>query len=174
MTPETEPAQEARTVTTTCYMCACRCGIRVHLQGGQIRYIDGNPDHPVNKGVLCAKGSAGIMQHLSPARLTAPLKRVGPRGSGEFVTISWDEALETVTARLRHIRATYLQDWLADPAFPLTWRLQRDRAGSGALGDLGAHIVDLAQYLAGEPVTGVTALTVTFVGERPQIGRAHV
>ena len=106
MTPETEPAQEARTVTTTCYMCACRCGIRVHLQGGQIRYIDGNPDHPVNKGVLCAKGSAGIMQHLSPARLTAPLKRVGPRGSGEFVTISWDEALETVTERLRHIRAT--------------------------------------------------------------------
>jgi anaerobic selenocysteine-containing dehydrogenase len=106
MTTPTEPVQEARTVTTTCYMCACRCGIRVHLQGGQIRYIDGNPDHPVNKGVLCAKGSAGIMQHLSPARLTAPLKRVGPRGSGEFVTISWDEALATVTERLRHIRAT--------------------------------------------------------------------
>ncbi|MDB5360517.1 MAG: formate dehydrogenase [Rhodospirillales bacterium] len=106
MTAETEPTEEARTVTTTCYMCACRCGIRVHLQGGQIRYIDGNPDHPVNKGVLCAKGSAGVMQHLSPARLTAPLKRVGPRGSGEFVTISWDEALETVTERLRHIRAT--------------------------------------------------------------------
>ena len=106
MTTPAEPVPDARTVTTTCYMCACRCGIRVHLQGGQIRYIDGNPDHPVNKGVLCAKGSAGIMQHLSPARLTAPLKRVGPRGSGEFVTISWDEALETVTKRLRHIRAT--------------------------------------------------------------------
>ncbi|HLZ64892.1 MAG TPA: molybdopterin oxidoreductase family protein [Aliidongia sp.] len=106
MKREAEPDQEARTVTTTCYMCACRCGIRVHLQGNQVRYIDGNPDHPVNKGVLCAKGSAGIMQHLSPARLTAPLKRVGPRGSGEFVTISWDEALATVTERLRHIRAT--------------------------------------------------------------------
>src|SRR6202042_2568580 len=61
--------------------------------------------------------------------------------------------------QLRHVRATYLQDWLADPAFPLTWRLQRDRAGSGALGDLGAHIVDLAQYLAGEPLTGVSAIT---------------
>jgi predicted dehydrogenase len=73
---------------------------------------------------------------------------------------------------LRHVRATYLQDWLADPAFPLTWRLQRDRAGSGALGDLGAHIVDLAQYLAGEPVTGVSAITATFVGERPLPGRA--
>ena len=46
-------------------MCACRCGIRVYLKDGQVKYIDGNPDHPTNKGVLCAKGSAGIMQHLS-------------------------------------------------------------------------------------------------------------
>ena len=79
--------------TTTCYMCACRCGIRVHLKDGRVRYIDGNRDHPVNKGVLCGKGSAGIMQHYSPARLRAPLLRVGPRGSGEFKEISWDEAL---------------------------------------------------------------------------------
>ncbi|GFN08499.1 hypothetical protein Smic_70550 [Streptomyces microflavus] len=50
---------------------------------------------------------------------------------------------------LRHVRASYLQDWLVDPASPLTWRLKREHAGSGALGDLGAHIVDLAQYLAG-------------------------
>ncbi len=56
--------------TTTCYMCACRCGIKVHLRDGRIRYIEGNRDHPVNKGVLCAKGSAGIMSHYSPARLT--------------------------------------------------------------------------------------------------------
>ena len=46
---------------TTCYMCACRCGIKVHLQGGDIRYIQGNPNHPVNRGVLCAKGSAGMV-----------------------------------------------------------------------------------------------------------------
>ena len=44
--------------TTTCYMCACRCGIKVHLKNGDIRYIEGNRDHPVNRGVLCAKGSA--------------------------------------------------------------------------------------------------------------------
>src|SRR5215207_8179392 len=60
---------------TTCYMCACRCGIRVHLRNGEIRYIDGNPDHPINKGVICAKGSSGIMKQHSPARLTRPLKR---------------------------------------------------------------------------------------------------
>jgi anaerobic selenocysteine-containing dehydrogenase len=45
--------------TTTCYMCACRCGIKVHLKDGRVRYIEGNPDHPVNRGVLCGKGSAG-------------------------------------------------------------------------------------------------------------------
>src|SRR6202040_1953795 len=45
--------------------------------------------------------------------------------------------------QIRHVRASYLQDWLVDPSFPLTWRLQRERAGSGALGDLGAHLVDL-------------------------------
>ena len=85
------------TKTTTCYMCACRCGIKVHLRDGQIRYIEGNKDHPVNKGVLCGKGSAGIMQHYSPARLTKPLKRKGPRGSGEFEEIEWDEALKIVS-----------------------------------------------------------------------------
>ncbi|MEW1719982.1 Gfo/Idh/MocA family oxidoreductase [Streptomyces sp. NPDC093109] len=73
---------------------------------------------------------------------------------------------------LRHVRVTYLQDWLADPAAPLTWRLDRERAGSGALGDLGAHIVDLAQFLAGEPIAGVSALSETFVRERPVLSGA--
>ncbi len=91
---------------TTCYMCACRCGIDVHLKDGKIRYIEGNRDHPVNRGVLCAKGSAGIMQHYAPARLRAPLKRVGPRGSGQFQEISWEEALATATEWLAHVRHT--------------------------------------------------------------------
>ena len=90
---------------TTCYMCACRCGIKVHLKDGGIRYIEGNRDHPVNRGVLCAKGSAGIMQHYSPARLRKPLRRVGPRGSGEFEEIEWEEALATAVEWLSAIRA---------------------------------------------------------------------
>ena len=89
---------------TTCYMCACRCGIKVYLQDGSIRYIQGNRDHPVNKGVLCAKGSAGIMTQNSPAKLTKPLKRVGPRGSGEFEEIEWEEAMETASSWLLKIR----------------------------------------------------------------------
>ena len=89
---------------TTCYMCACRCGINVHMRDGKVRYIEGNRDHPVNKGVLCAKGSAGIMQHYSPARLRAPMKRVGERGSGKFEEISWDEAYEIAAGWLKPIR----------------------------------------------------------------------
>jgi anaerobic selenocysteine-containing dehydrogenase len=85
-------------------MCACRCGIDVHLKDGKVRYIEGNRDHPVNRGVLCAKGSAGIMQHYAPARLRAPLLRTGPRGSGEFKEISWDDALELATGWLDGVR----------------------------------------------------------------------
>jgi anaerobic selenocysteine-containing dehydrogenase len=97
------PGDEVK--TTTCYMCACRCGIKVWLSDGRIRYIQGNPTHPVNRGVLCAKGSAGIMQHYSPARLNKPLLRVGERGTGEFREIEWDEALRIATDWLAAIRA---------------------------------------------------------------------
>ncbi|NUU21992.1 MAG: Gfo/Idh/MocA family oxidoreductase [Streptomycetaceae bacterium] len=69
--------------------------------------------------------------------------------------------------QVRHVRARYLQDWLADPGAPLTWRLDADAAGSGALGDIGSHIVDLAQYLTGQRITSVFGATETFVRERP-------
>ncbi|MHA1600636.1 MAG: molybdopterin-dependent oxidoreductase, partial [Alphaproteobacteria bacterium] len=101
---ETSPKVADEVKCTTCYMCACRCGIRVHLQGDKIRYIEGNPDHPINRGVLCAKGSAGIMQHNSPARLRKPLLRVGERGAGEFREIEWGEALKIATEWLGETR----------------------------------------------------------------------
>jgi anaerobic selenocysteine-containing dehydrogenase len=91
---------------TTCYMCACRCGINVHLKSGKVTYIEGNRDHPVNRGVLCAKGASGIMQVTAPSRLRAPLRRVGPRGSGAFEEISWDEALGLAVQWLGPLRAT--------------------------------------------------------------------
>jgi len=89
---------------TTCYMCACRCGIDVHVASGKVRYIEGNRDHPVNKGVLCAKGAAGIMQITAPSRLRTPLRRVGPRGSGAFEAISWDEALALAVSWMKPLR----------------------------------------------------------------------
>ena len=96
------------TRNTTCYMCACRCGIRVTLRDGEVRYIQGNPDHPLNKGVICAKGASGIMKQYSPARLTRPLKRKegAARGDSEFEEISWDEAFDMMEQRLKKLRAT--------------------------------------------------------------------
>jgi anaerobic selenocysteine-containing dehydrogenase len=92
---------------TTCYMCACRCGIRVHLRDGEVRYIEGNPDHPLNQGVICAKGSSGIMKQYSPGRLTKPLRRVpgAERGTSQFEEISWGQAFDLLAERLRKIRA---------------------------------------------------------------------
>ncbi|WP_306144348.1 molybdopterin oxidoreductase family protein [Roseibium sp. MMSF_3412] len=101
---DTSPKVSDEVRKTTCYMCACRCGINVHLKDGKVAYIEGNRDHPVNKGVLCAKGSSGIMQVNAPSRLRAPLKRTGPRGSGEFQEISWDEALELAKSWLEPVR----------------------------------------------------------------------
>jgi len=93
---------------TTCYMCACRCGIRAHLRDGELVYIDGNPEHPLNQGVICAKGSSGIMKQKSPARITQPLlrKKGSDRGAGEFEVIDWETAFGILTERLAKIRAT--------------------------------------------------------------------
>ncbi|MEO8557451.1 MAG: molybdopterin-dependent oxidoreductase [Rhodospirillales bacterium] len=98
------PAVSDEVKTTTCYMCACRCGIKVHLKDGRIRYIEGNRAHPINKGVLCGKGAAGIMNHYSPARLQKPLLRIGERGAGDFKEIEWEEALLLATQWLSEIR----------------------------------------------------------------------
>jgi sulfite dehydrogenase (quinone) subunit SoeA len=101
---DTSPKISDEVKCTTCYMCACRCGIKVHLKDGAIRYIEGNRDHPVNRGVICGKGASGIMQQRSPAKLRKPLKRVGERGSGEFREIEWEEAIATVVEWLSAIR----------------------------------------------------------------------
>lgn len=68
---------------------------------------------------------------------------------------------------LREIRLSYLQDWLCDPTTPMTWRLRRESAGSGALGDLGAHLIDQLRFLSGQEVVGATGRLATFIRERP-------
>ncbi|MHB8252956.1 MAG: molybdopterin oxidoreductase family protein [Acidiferrobacter sp.] len=106
--PKTEDHSKQEIKYSTCYMCACRCGIKVTIEDNRVRFIQGNRNHPINKGVLCAKGSAGIMKQCSPARLQNPLMRKPgtERGAGEFIEISWDEALDMLAKRLAHIRAT--------------------------------------------------------------------
>ena len=101
-------ASKSEVKATTCYMCACRCGINVTVEDGEVRFIQGNPNHPINKGVLCAKGASGIMKQYSPARLTKPLRRKqgAERGNSEFEEITWEEAFTTISERLQHIRDT--------------------------------------------------------------------
>ncbi|MFH8489256.1 Gfo/Idh/MocA family protein [Streptomyces longisporoflavus] len=132
------------------------------------------------KHVLCEKPLANTVEEAEA--MVEAAERARARGQVAMVGFNYRRVPALALARqmvadgrlgtLRHVRLSYLQDWLVDPAFPLTWRLRKDRAGSGALGDLGAHIVDLAQYLVGEPVAGVSALTETFVRERPLLDGA--
>ena len=75
-----------------------------------------------------------------------------------------------VLGDIHHVRANYLQDWLVDPQAPWSWRNSAEIAGSGALGDLGAHSIDLAQFLLGEDITRVSGHLRTFVAERPVPG----
>ncbi|MCW8101823.1 Gfo/Idh/MocA family protein [Streptomyces tauricus] len=132
------------------------------------------------KHVLCEKPLANTVEEAEA--MTAAAEAAAARGQVAMVGFNYRRVPATALARkmvaegrigaLRHVRVTYLQDWLVDREFPLTWRLRKETAGSGALGDLGAHIVDLAQYLAGEPVVGVSAITETFVRERPLLSGA--
>ncbi|RSS40021.1 Gfo/Idh/MocA family protein [Streptomyces sp. WAC08241] len=127
------------------------------------------------KHVLCEKPLANSVAEAEA--MAAAADRAAERGQIAMVGFNYRRVPALAHARrlvaegrlgaLRHVRVTYLQDWLVDPDFPLTWRLERERAGSGALGDLGAHIVDLAQHLAGEPLVGVSAQLETFVRKRP-------
>ncbi|MGC9376606.1 Gfo/Idh/MocA family protein [Streptomyces sp. MH13] len=127
------------------------------------------------KHVLCEKPLANTVAEAE--EMTRAADEAHARGQLAMVGFNYRRVPATALARrmvaegrigrLRHVRVTYLQDWLVDPEAPLTWRLRKELAGSGALGDLGAHIVDLAQYLTGESIAGVSALTETFVRERP-------
>jgi predicted dehydrogenase len=130
------------------------------------------------KHVLCEKPLANTVAEAEEMAAAAAAARAA--GQVAMVGFNYRRVPAIALARqlveqgrigtLRHVRASYLQDWLADPQFPLTWRLQAEHAGSGALGDLGAHIVDLVQYLSGELITGVSGVASTFVRERPLPG----
>ncbi|MFF3328044.1 Gfo/Idh/MocA family protein [Streptomyces sp. NPDC002888] len=130
------------------------------------------------KHVLCEKPLANTVEEAES--MTHAAEEAYGRGQLAMVGFNYRRVPATALARrmvaegrlgtLRHVRVTYLQDWLVDRDFPLTWRLRKELAGSGSLGDLGAHIVDLAQHLAGERLAGVSALTETFVRQRPLPG----
>jgi predicted dehydrogenase len=130
------------------------------------------------KHVLCEKPLANTVEEAAAMAAAADAAYGG--GARAMVGFNYRRIPALALARrlveqgrvgaLRHVRAVYLQDWLTDADAPLTWRMQAERAGSGALGDLGAHIVDLAHYLTGDVITSVSALAATFTGKRTPAG----
>jgi predicted dehydrogenase len=130
------------------------------------------------KHVLCEKPLANTVEQA--VAMTEAAERARANGVRAMVGFNYRRVPALALARdmvaegrlgtIRHVRAQYLQDWIVDPEFPLVWRLDADKAGSGALGDIGAHIIDAAQFVAGDRLTGVSALMDTFVKERPLAG----
>ena len=127
------------------------------------------------KHVLCEKPLANTVAEAEA--MTAAAEVAAAAGVRSMVGFTYRRVPAIALARrlvaagrlgdIRHVRAAYLQDWIVDPEFPLVWRLRKDKAGSGALGDIGAHIIDLAQHITGQRLTGVSALTETFIKDRP-------
>ena len=131
------------------------------------------------KHVLCEKPLANSVAEAEA--MAAAAARAAERGVRSMVGFTYRRVPAIGLARrlvaegrlgeIRHVRAQYLQDWIADPAAPFSWRLDKDKAGSGALGDIGAHVVDLTQFITGQRLTGVSALLETFVTRAPAAGR---
>jgi anaerobic selenocysteine-containing dehydrogenase len=91
---------------TACSGCAAGCGVIVRIVDGYGKKIEGNPDHPLNLGKSCARAQAVVQEEYHPDRLHGPMRRQGARGSGNFVAISWDEALAELGGKLRQIRSS--------------------------------------------------------------------
>ncbi|MEE9255966.1 MAG: molybdopterin-dependent oxidoreductase, partial [bacterium] len=92
-----------RIVKSGCFFCHGGCGILVHVENGRAVRVEGDPDHPNNRGELCVKGRAGLEVLYHPDRLLHPLKRAGARGEGKWERIGWDEAIETCASELAAI-----------------------------------------------------------------------
>ncbi|WP_234998656.1 Gfo/Idh/MocA family protein [Demequina sp. NBRC 110057] len=133
------------------------------------------------KHVLCEKPLANTVDEAR--RMADAAADAAERGVFAMVGFTYRRVPAAAFARelvatgtvgtVRQVRAQYLQDWLADPQAPLTWRMDKAKAGSGALGDIGAHAVDLAQFITGDVVTDVSGVMETFVKERPMLGEGQ-
>ncbi|WP_422631932.1 Gfo/Idh/MocA family protein [Pseudokineococcus basanitobsidens] len=127
------------------------------------------------KHVLCEKPLASTLD--AAERMADAARAAADRGVLSMVGFSYRRVPALALAQrlvadgrvgdVRQVVVSYAQDWLVDPDFPLTWRLQSDRAGSGALGDIGSHAIDMVQHLTGHRFTDVVAAAETFTRERP-------
>lgn len=133
------------------------------------------------KHVLCEKPLANSVEEAQQMVLAADRAREsGALAMVGFTyrrvpaaTFARDLVARGAVGEIRQVRAQYLQDWLSDPNAPLTWRMDKSKAGSGSLGDIGAHAIDLAQFITGTTLTTVSGMLETFVTERPTMGEAQ-
>ena len=98
---------EERVIKTACRACIANCGVLATVKNGRVVSLKGNPEDPMSKGRMCAKGLAGIQALYHPNRNKYPMKRVGERGSGKWMRISWDEALTTIAEKLMETKEKY-------------------------------------------------------------------
>ena len=101
------PAKHQEIVKSICRMCHGVCGVKVHLENGRVVKVTGDPDHPMSRGYTCSKGRASPEYLYHPDRLRHPLKRAGAKGENKWVRIGWDEALDTIAARLLAYKNAY-------------------------------------------------------------------
>lgn len=102
-----EGSDEVKVVKTCCRACIANCGVLAYVKNGRVIRLEGNPEDPMSKGRMCAKGLAGIQALYHPNRNKFPLKRVGERGGNRWKRISWDEALTTIAGKLMETREKY-------------------------------------------------------------------
>lgn len=100
-------------IPTNCEMCFWRCGVLAEVKDGQLLKLQGNPNHPLTRGKLCARGNAGIALYNDPDRLKYPQIRTGERGEGKFKRVSWDEALDFFAMKLKDLKTKYGPESLA-------------------------------------------------------------
>lgn len=133
------------------------------------------------KHVLCEKPLANSVEEARAMADAAA--RAASRGVFAMVGFTYRRVPAATLARdliaagrigtVRQLSVSYLQDWLVDPLAPFTWRLDKEQAGSGALGDIGAHAIDLAQYVTGRQLVSVSGTLETLVTERPVLAESH-
>lgn len=102
-----EKTGNRRVVRTLCQGCHCDCGVLAHVENGRVTRIEGDPDHPMNEGALCPKGLSAVQFLYHPDRILHPMMQDGPRGSGKWHRVSWDEALDFTASRFNEIREKY-------------------------------------------------------------------
>lgn len=104
--PDPDKYKNTTKVHGMCQLCSTVCGITGHVKDGRILKVEGNPNDPNSRGKLCARGQAALNHQYHPERLLYPLKRVGPRGSGKWRRITWDEAYDELATRLKAVKAS--------------------------------------------------------------------